>query len=339
MGQATSRLPDCDAISRRQLLAAGCAASCALLIPSARAQALSHFPNRAVRLIVPYASGGPLDSVGRALAQRLAVRWGQPVVVENRPGASAAIGTDYVAKSPADGYTLLVCNVGEIAISPFTQAVAYDPLKDFVPVTQLVSGPMVLLVNANAPLNSVQDVVAAARAQPNKLSFASAGSITQIAGDMFNSAARTQILNVSYKGASPAITDLLGGHVSMTFLGISAAAPMIASGKLKGIAVTTTRRSTLLPDLPAISEIFPGFDVNSWIGLMSPSGTPKAVVQQIYEDCAAVMKQLDFTENLRGRGLDIEASSPEVFASVVSADVARYSSALKLGQSASRPAK
>lgn len=319
-------------LGRRELLAVAAAAAAGGFAPLAWGQSAPRFPAKAVRVIVPFSPGGPIDGMARPLAQKLSERWGQPVIVENKPGASATIGSDLVAKAPPDGYTLLVCNVGEIAILPSTMAnMPYDPLKDFAPVTQVVSGPMVLAINPNLPYKNLQDLVSAARSQPNKVSYGSvgAGSISHVAGEMLNSLAKTQLLHSPYKGAGPVITDLLGGHVDSAFIGISAAMPLLTAGKLRVLGVSTTRRAGLLPDVPAISELYPGFEVNSWYGIMAPAGTPRAIVQQIYEDVAAVVRQPEFTDMLKGRGSDIEVSPPDQFAAKIKADIFRFAAVAK----------
>lgn len=319
-------------LTRRDLLLASIASAGSAAAPRAFGQASSRYPTKVVRMIVPFSPGGPIDGMARPLAQKLSERWGQPVIVENKPGASATIGSEMVAKAPADGYTLLVCNVGEIAILPSTMAnLPYDPLKDFAPVTQVVSGPMVLAINPNLPFKTLQEMINAAKAQPNKLSYGSVGpgSISHVAGEMLNSLAKVKLLHSPYKGAGPVITDLLGGHVDMAFIGISVASPLLASGKLRALGVSTTTRSGMLPDLPAISEVYPGFEVNSWYGIMAPAGTPRAVVQQIWEDVAAVVKQPEFSDMLKGRGSDIELSPPDQFAAKIKEDIARFASAAK----------
>ncbi len=317
---------------RRTLLAGAAGALISGISPLAWGQAAGRFPSRPVRVIVPFSPGGPVDAMARPLAQKLSERWGQPVIVENKAGGSATIGSDMVAKSAPDGYTLLMCNVGEIAILPSTMAnMPYDSVRDFTPVTQLVSGPMVLAINPNLPFRNLQDLVNAAKLQPNKISYGSvgSGSISHVAGEMLNSLAKIQLLHAPYKGAGPVITDLLGGHINMAFVGISVASPLLANGKLRALAVSTTKRAGMLPDLPAISEQFPGFEVNSWYGVMAPAGTPRAIVQQIYEDISAVMKQPEFAEMIKSRGSDIEVSSPDQFALKIKDDLARFAAAAK----------
>ena len=285
------------------------------------------FPSRYVKLIVPYSPGGPVDNLARPLAQRLTEVWGQPAIVENKAGASATIGSEMVARATPDGYTLLVCNASEIVILPVTSTnLPYDPVKDFAPITQLVSGPMVLVTPLDRPFRSLQELIAAAKRRPNELTYGSVGqgSISHVAGEMLNSMAGIKLLHIPYKGAGPVITDLMGGHVDMAFVGISVAANLIATGKLNALGVTTTRRSTAFPEVPVIADLLPGFEVNSWYGMMAPPGTPKDIIQKVYEDVSVVMKQPDFAQMLRDRGSEIEASTPEKFAATIKADIARF---------------
>ena len=296
------------------------------------AQSSTQFPNRFVKLIVPYSPGGPVDNLARPLAQRLTEVWGQPAIVENKAGASATIGSELVARATPDGYTLLVCNASEIVILPVTSTnLPYDPLKDFSPITQLVSGPMVLVTPAGSPFKSLQEVIAAAKRRPDVLTYGSVGqgSISHVAGEMLNSLAGIKLLHIPYKGAGPVITDLLGNHVDVAFIGVSVAANLITTGKLRALGVTTTKRSNLFPEVPALSEQLPGFEVNSWYGLMAPPAMPKHITQKIYESVAAVLKQPDFAEMLRGRGSEIEASTPEQFAATIKADIARFAATTK----------
>ena len=296
------------------------------------AQSGTQFPNRFVKLIVPYSPGGPVDNLARPLAQRLTEVWGQPAIIENKAGASATIGSELVAKAAPDGYTLLVCNASEIVILPVTSTnLPYDPLKDFSPVTQLVSGPMVLVTPAGSPFMSLQEVIAAAKRRPEVLTYGSVGqgSISHVAGEMLNSLAGIKLLHIPYKGAGPVITDLLGHHIDVAFIGVSVAANLITTGKLRALGVTTTKRSNLFPQVPALSEQLPGFEVNSWYGIMAPPATPKNIIQKVYESVATVMKQPDFAEMLRGRGSEIEASTPEQFSATIKADIARFATTIK----------
>ena len=296
------------------------------------AQSSTPFPNRLVKLIVPYAPGGPVDNFARPFAQRLTEVWGQSAIVENKAGASATIGSLHVSRATPDGYTLLVCNASEIVILPVTSTnLPYDPVKDFSPVTQLLSGPMVLVTPAGSPFTSLQDLIAAAKRRPKVLTYGSVGqgSISHVAGELLNSLAGIQLLHIPYKGAGPVITDLLGNHIDVAFVGVSVAANLITTGKLRALGVTTTKRSMLFPEVPALSEQLPGFEVNSWYGIMAPPATPKNIIQKVYESVVTVMKQPDFAEMLRGRGSEIEASTPEQFSANIKADIARFAATIK----------
>ncbi|HEY8612647.1 MAG TPA: tripartite tricarboxylate transporter substrate-binding protein, partial [Roseomonas sp.] len=258
---------------RRSMLGAGAALA---ITPGARAQA--GWPTRPVRLINPWTPGGPADTVARPLANRLSEGLGQPVVIENRPGANGTIGANVVARSEPDGYTLFFSHVGPIAISPkFASNIPYDPQRDFAPITQLVSGPIVLVVRPDIPAKTVPELLALARANPSQYSYGSVGpgSTTHLAGEMLALMGHVQLLHVPYQGAAPVVTDLLGKRLHFAFLNFSGALAQIQAGGLRAIAVSTARRSTALPDLPTVAETLPGFEVNSWYGLMAPANTPR----------------------------------------------------------------
>jgi len=284
------------------------------------------YPTKPIRAINPWTPGSGSELVARTVLQKLSDLLKQPIVIDSRPGANGTIGTDVVAKAQADGYTLLVSHVGPTAISPAMQALPYDSLRDFAPITQLVSGPLILLVPADAPFKTVRDIVAHAKANPGAVSYGSVGpgSTTHLAGAMLGLKEKVDLLHVPYKGGSPVIIDLLGKRISMAFISSAGSRPFIESGKLRAIAVTTLRRSALFPDVPTVADSIPNFEVNSWYGLMAPAGTPKDILDRLNADTVKVLAMPDVAQTLKGAGLDIEGSSRDQFAAKIRDDFTRW---------------
>ena len=296
------------------------------------ALAADAWPSRPIVMINPWAPGGPADIVARPIMQKLSERLGQPIVIENRAGANGVIGAAAVAKAKPDGYTLLFSHVGPIAISPAMQAdIPYDSVRDFEPVTQVVSAPLVLVVRPDLPIKSLQDLVAYAKSRPGKLTYGSVGtgSTTHLAGEMLHNMAGIDILHVPYKGAAPVIADMLGGTIDMAFINISGVMSYLPSGKLRAIAVSTLKRSSLLPDLPAINETYAGFEVNSWYGVMAPAGTPKEIVNRLQREIALALKTPEVVEMMRVGGLDAEGTTPQQYATKIKEDLARWAAVVK----------
>jgi tripartite-type tricarboxylate transporter receptor subunit TctC len=308
--------------TRRALLGAGAA-----LAVARDAAAQAPWPTRPIRLINPWTPGGPADVVARPVAQKLSEALGQPMVMENRPGANGTIGGNAVARAAPDGYTLFFSHVGPIAISPnFSASVPFDPVRDFAPITQLVSGPIVLVVRPDIPANTVPELLALARAQPGQLSYGSVGpaSTTHLAGEMLAMMGQVQLLHVPYQGAAPVVTDLLGGRLHFAFLNFAGALAQMEAGRLRAIAVSTERRSGSLPNLPTVSETLPGFEVNSWYGLMAPAQTPAPIIDRLYRETAAALRTPELSATLRGQGFDIEASTPAQYAEKIRSDLQRW---------------
>jgi tripartite-type tricarboxylate transporter receptor subunit TctC len=279
-------------------------------VSAARAET---WPSRPIKLINPWPPGGPADIVARPIIEKLGSALGQPVVMENKSGANGTIGANLVAKAAPDGYTLLFSHVGPIAISPAMQAdLPYDPLKDLVAITQIVSGPTVLLVRSDLPITSVPTLIDYAKKNAGKLTYGSVGpgSTTHLAGEMLHVIAGIDIVHVPYKGAAPVLTDLLAGQIDMSFINVAGAMPHIQSGKVRALAVTTLKRSSVLPDLPTAAETLPGFEVNSWYGLMAPASTPKEIVDRLYKEVSTILKMPDIVERLKQAGLDPEGTTP-----------------------------
>jgi len=302
----------------------------ALAAPTAFAQG---YPNKPVRVIVTFPPGGTPDIYGRVMSAELSRMWNQPVVVENRTGAGGTIGTDYAAKSAPDGYTLLFAADASITIAPHLYSkLPYDPVRDLAPIVNVTAGPFVLMANPAFPPNSVKELIALVRAQPGKISYASSGAggqqhlameyIRTLAGNM-------DMIHVPYKGFGQGLADVLANQVPLIFGGITASIQLLHSGKLKALGVTGLKRARALPDVPAISETLPGFDIQAWYGFMAPAGTPRDVVMKIHDDSVAIIRRADFQERLDRDGIEPVANTPEEFAAQIKDDIARWAPIVK----------
>lgn len=284
------------------------------------------FPEKPVRLVVPFAPGGGTDLIARTLGNGMASALGQPVIIENKPGAGTIIGTDMVAKSPADGYTLVVASFAH-AVNPSLMAkLPYAADKAFTPVVLIGRGPNVLVVRADSPYKTVKDIVAAATAQPDKLSYASQGNGTSahLAGEMFTNLAKVRMIHIPYRGAGPAITDLLGGQVDMMFATSSAVGNFIDTGKLRAIAVTTPERSPALNGVPTVAETVPGYAVESWYGLYAPAGTPADAVAKLNAAARKAVTSDEFRKKVEQEGLMVTAGTPAELDAYVRREEARW---------------
>ena len=287
------------------------------------------YPVKPVRWVVPFPPGGSADIMGRMIGQDLAKALGQQVVIENRAGASAIVGSEYVAKSPADGYTLLQANVSQMTIHPsLYPRLPYDPLKDFAPVTVLGIVTSVMVTTPSLPVASVRDLVAMAKKRPGQLNFTSsgAGSSTHLTGELLKQRAGIAMTHINYKGSGPALTDVMAGFVEIMFENLPSALPFINANKLKVLAVTGKDRSPVLKSVPTLAESgFPGFDMVSWQALVAPAGTPRAVVDRLNAEVAKVLKTPEMKEKMTGLGTDIVANSPEQFAQYLREETAKWS--------------
>ena len=276
----------------------------AMLLGSASVAAaqITPYPAKPIRFVVPFPAGGPLDLVARSIGQELSRSWGQPVIVDNRPGAGGNIGADLVAKAPPDGYTILMGAVSTHAINvTLYSKLPYDPINDFAPITLVTSVPNVLVLHPSVPAHNVTELIALAKAKPGQLNFASGstGSAGHLAGELFKTMAGVDMVHIPYKGAAPAVVDLLAGHVSLMFDNLSSALPNIRAGRVRAIAVTTLKRSPLLPALPTISESgLSGFDVSTWFGVFAPGGTPPAVVARLNAEIVRILNTAQMRERL-----------------------------------------
>lgn len=309
------------------------AALAALLTVFAFCVSAQTFPTKPIRLVVPFPAAGTTDILAREVGQRLSVTLGQPVVIDNRPGAAGNIGADLVAKSAPDGYTLLMGTVGTHAINASLYAkMPYDHVKDFVPVILVAGVPNVLEVNPALPVNSVADLIKLAKAKPGQINFASSGSGTSIhlSGELFKTMAGVDMTHVPYKGSAPAITDLMGGQVQVMFDNLPSSLQQIKAGKLRAIAVTSAKRSPALPDVPTIAESgLPGFEASSWFGLVAPAGTPPAIIARINADVNQWLQSSEAKEKLLAQGAVPAGGTPEQFAAHIRAETEKWAKVVK----------
>ena len=294
------------------------AAALLVLVPTlAAAQA---WPSKPVRIIVPFAAGGTTDVVARQLAQKLQEAWGQSVIVENKPGAGGNIGADAVAKSPNDGYTLLMTSGSIVAANPYMyKNMGFDPAKDLAPITNVASGPQVIVVNAGSGAKDLKELIAHAKANPKKVNFGSAGigSQTHLAGENLAFQAGVDLVHVPYKGEAPAMTDLIGGQIQMVPANFAAALPHIQGGRLRCLAVTSKERHPQLKDCPAAGEIIPGFVNDGWWGLMAPAGTPREVLDKVQADSAKILHSEEFKARFAQQGMVPVANKPDELAAAI----------------------
>jgi len=308
----------------------------ALAVLAAPAAALAQapgYPNKPIKLVVPFAVGGIADTFARVIGQKLSDLWGQPVVVENRTGAGGNIGADLVAKSAPDGYTLLMSNIGTHAVNiHLMKSMPFDPVKDFVPIAHVLDAEGLLVVHPDVKAKSVADVIALAKDQPGKLTYASGGTGTtsHLAGEMFKAAAKVDIVHVPYKGNSPAITDLVGGQTTMAFATMPTVMPMVKAGRLRAIAVIGSTRAVALPDVPTVAESgLPGFAVSNWIGLFAPAGTPPEIVKRVNAEVQKIMQSPEVVKRLETEGAKFLPMTAEQFADFQKAELAKWGKAIR----------
>ncbi|HXZ55499.1 MAG TPA: tripartite tricarboxylate transporter substrate binding protein [Burkholderiales bacterium] len=303
----------------------------AVLCAAALAQ---EYPSRPVRIVVPYAAGGNADILGRTLAQKLGDALKQPFIVENRAGANGGIGTDLVAKSAPDGYTLLVTASGPIVVNPtLYKSVPYDPVRDFAPISECAVYQYVLVTLASSPWKSIGDIVAAARAKPGAVSYGSTGvgGGNHLSGELFALATGTQLTHVPYKGSAPALSDLLGGQLSIMFDTVITSVPHIRAGKLRAFAVSSAKRASSLPEVPTMQEAgIKGFDISQWQGLLAPAGTPRSIVDRLNAETIHAMHAADVHERIAVQGgNDIVTGTPEELAALIRSDLQAYAKLIR----------
>jgi tripartite-type tricarboxylate transporter receptor subunit TctC len=314
-------------------LAGNLFAALLVVVAAQAASAQSPYPNRPVKIVVGFTPGTAPDLVGRILADRFSDLWGVPFVVENIPGAGSNIGTDRVAKAPADGYTLLMGGNSALVINPnLFETLPFDPIKDFAPISQIFIAANVLTLPPDVPAKSVADVVALAKAQPGKLSYAHAGVGTSqhLAAELFKYMAHVDIVPVAYRGTTALLPDLLAGRITMSFANIVNVMPLAREGKLRVLAITSIKRSALAPDLPTMAEVgFPGFEAVPWFGLLAPAGTPKEVIDKIYSETAKALATPEVRKRFDELGLEPVGNSPAEFAAVIKKETPEWAKVIK----------
>ena len=290
------------------------------------------YPAKPIHIVQPYQAGGPAEGLARMVGNKMAARLGQTVLIETKVGAGGTIATGYVAKAPADGYTVLLAHVGPIALSPATQKnLPYDVLRDFEPVCQLVATPLLLVVRNDIPARTVKEFIDYAKANPGQLTYGSigVGSTSHLAGAMLDAMTGTKTLHVPFKGSAQTLVEMIGGRISYSFIGVSGSIQQARAGQIRALAVTTQKRSSNLPDIPSVAETVPGFELNSWYGLMVPTGTPKAVVMKLQQEAVLAVKAPDVLEWMKINGLDPQGSTPEEFGALVRSETDKWAKTIK----------
>ena len=290
------------------------------------------YPDKPIHIVVPFPVGGVADTFGREIGRKLTEAWGQPVVIDNRTGAGGNIGADIVAKSAPDGYTLVIGNIGTHAVNvSLLPVMPFDPIKDFTPIVHVLDAEGLLVVNPSIKATTVPELIALARAQPGTLSYGSAGvgTTSHLAGELFKSMTKVDIVHVPYKGNVPAITDLLGGQTSMIFATMPTVLPHVRAGKLRPLAVLGTARSPALPDVPTVAESVPGFEVSNWIGLFGPAGMPPAIVARLNVEVQKIMRSPEIQKRLETEGAKFIPMTPDQFATFQKAEITKWAKTIK----------
>jgi tripartite-type tricarboxylate transporter receptor subunit TctC len=289
------------------------------------------YPAKPVRMVVGYPPGGPTDVLARIVAQKLSESWGQQVIVDNRPGASGMIGAELAARATPDGHTLLMVPVTYAVTPSLFAKMSYDAAKDLAPVAQVAAAPFILVVHPTLPVKTVGDLVALARSRPGQLNYASAstGGMPHLAGELFNTMTGVSLVHIPYKGAAPATTDLVSGQVSLMFNNMLSAMPHVKSGRLRAVAVTSTRRSAALPELPAIAESVPGYEASGWYGALAPAATPRDIILRLNTEMNRVMRLPDVAQRLAGDGVEAVGTTPEQFASYLRQEIVKWGKVVK----------
>ena len=302
-------------------------------VPATALAQAATYPNKPIRIIVPFAVGGIADTFGRVIGIKLTEAWGQPVVIENKTGAGGNIGADLVAKSPPDGYTLVIGNNGTHAVNVnLFKTIPFDPIKDFVPVAHIMEAEGLLVVNPAIKANSVREIIELARAQPGQLSYASGGlgTTSHLAGELFKSTAKVDMVHVPYKGNSPAIADLLSGQTQVSFATMPTVLPHVKTGKLRAIASIGLARTVALPDVPTVAESgLPGFEVSNWIGFFAPAGTPPDIVAKLNTEVQKIMRSPDVQKRLEAEGARFVPTTPAQFTAFQRDELVKWAKIIK----------
>ena len=290
------------------------------------------YPSRPVRIVVPFAPGGPNDIIARVVGQRMSELTRQPVIIENRSGQAGVLGTDAVAKAAPDGYTIGITSASSLVINPSLEKMPYDVRKDLAPVTLNVTVPEMLVVASNVPANNMAELIALAKAQPGRLNFASSGygAAAHLAGELFKTQAHVDIVHVAYKGAAPALQDLIAGHVQVMFATSASVIGFLKAGTLRPLAVTTLKRFSLMPELPTVAELgLPGFDATTWHGLVAPAATPKPVIDTLNRAMVQALADPDTLRQLHDLGVEVGSSTPAEFAAYIKSEIPKWAAVVK----------
>ncbi|MBY0270078.1 MAG: tripartite tricarboxylate transporter substrate binding protein [Burkholderiales bacterium] len=284
------------------------------------------YPSKTVRMIVGYPPGGPTDLIARIVAQKLSESWGQQVIVDNRPGASGMIGAELTVRAAPDGYTLLMVPVTYAVTPSLYPKMSYDAAKDLAPVAQVAAAPFILVVHPTLPVKTVKELIALARSRPGQLNYASAstGGMPHLAGELFNTMTGVKMIHIPYKGAAPATTDLLAGQVQLMFNNMLSAMPQVKNGRLRAIAVTSSKRSAAVPELPAIAETVPGYEASGWYAALAPAATPRELIAKINNDMNRIMKMPDVTQRLAGDGVEAVGTTAEQFGIYLRSEIVKW---------------
>lgn len=304
----------------------------ALLMAGAPCALAQQYPAKPIRLLIGFAAGGPSDVAARTIAQKLTAKWGQPVIVDIRPGASGLIATDIVAKAPPDGYTLIEAAFAHAVNPVLYSKLPFDTVKDFAPILMVASIANLLVVHPSLPVHSVKELIAFAKARPNQLVYGSAGNGTasHLAGELLNVMGGVKVTHIPYKGLAPAHTETIGGQLSMMFDGVVTGLPAVKAGRLRALGVTTLKRWQGAPDIPTMSEAgLAGFEVNSWFGLLAPAGTPREIVLRLNSEVARALHEPDARERLYSIGAEPMSNTPEEFAAYINAEMVKWSKVIK----------
>jgi tripartite-type tricarboxylate transporter receptor subunit TctC len=292
-----------------------------------------NYPTRPVRLIVPFATGGGADIIARTVAQKLSEAYGQQFIVENRPGAAGNIGVELVARSPADGYTLLLNSSNFSTNVSLFSKLNFDPVRDFEPISLLAAAPYVLVVHPSLPVRTVKDLIAVARASPGKLTYGSAGNGTpaHLGMELIKATAKIDMVHVPYKGSIPHLSDLVAGQIAAGFDNVLSSVPLVKAGRLRAIAVSGASRSPALPEVPTVAESgLPGFDVTVWNGILAPAGTPREITARLHSEIIAALQKPDVRSRMSGLGVDIIGSTPQEFAAFIRRDIDKWAAVIKV---------
>ena len=302
------------------------------LVCAGAVHSADNYPNRPIRVIVPYTAGGSADVFARAVGQKLADMWGQQIVVDNRPGSGGIIGTETAATAPRDGYTLMMGNTANIAINPaLYKKLKFDTVRDFAPITLVATAPYVMVAPVSLNVSNPKEFIALAKAKPGQLNYASlgSGSASHLSAELLQTLAGIKLVHVPYKTLGTVLPDLIAGQVQVFFLGMVSAQSQIKGGRLRAIGVTGPKRSSAMPDAAALAEAVPGFDVVSWYGLFAPTGAPRAVVMKVNADVRKVLAMPEIRDRLAGEGADVAASTPEEFAALIKTDMVKWARVVK----------